>query len=339
MGKSLIVEYNVDNQGDNNSKDNYSMRIHNSRPSKISDYICDNSVIDNLNMFIHAAKSRNDTLDHVLLDGPPGLGKTTLAHIIANEMKSHLHTTSSVILTRPGDLASILTNISDGDVLFIDEIHRLNSVVEEYLYTAMEDFKIDILLNSGSNARSVAIKLHKFTLIGATTQPGLLTPPLLSRFGIRVNLNYYDVNNLSRIAKRTSKILNYNITNEAAVELAKRSRGTPRILNNLLRRLRDFAQVAGSDTINLKIVQDGLSTMKINENGLNENDIKILDCIVRKFSGGPVGLSNISMVCNIDERTIQEMYEPYLVHEGYIRRAQRGRIASPMAYRTLGLTI
>ena len=338
MTKTTIVNYIKNKSKFNEHKpSNKPINDKSNRPTKISDYICDSKVIDNLMTFIKASKERKDPLDHTLLDGPPGLGKTTLAYIIANEMETNIKVTSGTILNKPGDLAGILTSLNDNDVLFIDEIHRLNSVVEEYLYTAMEDFKIDILLNSGTSARSVTIKLHKFTLIGATTQPGLLTAPLLSRFGIKIHLHYYNVDDLALIAKRSANILNCKITDDAAKELARRSRGTPRILNNLLKRLRDFSQIEGSNTIDLNTTKKGLQTLNIDSGGLDENDIKILECIVKKFAGGPVGISTISMTCNIDAKTIEEMYEPYLIYEGYIQRTPRGRTASTKAYQILGL--
>jgi len=306
------------------------------RPVTFKDFKGQKQIIDNLIVFVTAARQRNESLDHVLLHGPPGLGKTTLAAIISNELQVNLKVTSGPVLDKPGDLAGLLTNLQEGDVLFIDEIHRLSPVVEEYLYSAMEDFQIDIMLDKGPSARSVQLTLNKFTLIGATTRSGLLTSPLRARFGITFHLEYYDHDILTGIVKRSAGILNVKIDNDAAVEIAKRSRGTPRIANALLRRIRDFAQVRGSGEIDLEITRYGLKALNIDQHGLDEMDNRILTAIIDKFSGGPVGLNTISTAVGEESGTIEEVYEPFLIKEGYLKRTPRGREATEHAYRHLG---
>ena len=307
------------------------------RPLSFEDFTGQEKVLGNLQIFVQAAKNRQEPLDHVLLHGPPGLGKTTLSHIIANELGSNIKITSGPVLDKPGDLAGLLTNLEQGDVLFIDEIHRLNAVVEEYLYSAMEDFRIDIMLDSGPNARSVQINLNPFTLIGATTRSGLLTSPLRARFSINSRLEYYDAKLLTTIVLRSSSILNTPIEDDAAYEIARRSRGTPRIANNLLRRTRDFAQVKGTGTITIAIAQMALKALDVDEHGLDEMDNRILHTIIDKFKGGPVGLSTIATAVGEEAETIEEVYEPFLIQEGYIKRTSRGRQATEQAYRHLGL--
>jgi len=292
--------------------------------------------MENLVVFVTAAKQRGESLDHVLLHGPPGLGKTTLATIIANELQVNLRVTSGPVLDKPGDLAGLLTNLQEGDVLFIDEIHRLSPVVEEYLYSAMEDFQIDIMIDKGPSARSVQLTLNSFTLIGATTRSCLLTSPLRARFGIKFHLEYYDHEILTGIVKRSAGILNIAINEDAAVEIAHRSRGTPRIANALLRRVRDFAQVVGSGEIDLEITRYGLKALNIDQNGLDEMDNRILTVIIDKFNGGPVGLSTISTAVGEESGTIEEVYEPFLIKEGYLKRTPRGREATEHAYKHLG---
>ena len=306
------------------------------RPLSFSDFKGQKQVIENLVVFVTAAKQRGDSLDHVLLHGPPGLGKTTLATIIANELQVNLRVTSGPVLDKPGDLAGLLTNLQEGDVLFIDEIHRLSPVVEEYLYSAMEDFQIDIMIDKGPSARSVQLTLNNFTLIGATTRSGLLTSPLRARFGIKFHLEYYDHEILTGIVKRSAGILNVRIDEEAAVEIARRSRGTPRIANALLRRVRDFAQVKGSGEIDIDITRYGLKALNIDQHGLDEMDNRILSVIIDKFSGGPVGLNTISTAVGEESGTIEEVYEPFLIKEGYLKRTPRGREATEHAYRHLG---
>ncbi len=306
------------------------------RPLSFSDFKGQKQVIDNLVVFVTAAKQRGESLDHVLLHGPPGLGKTTLATIIANELQVNLRVTSGPVLDKPGDLAGLLTNLQEGDVLFIDEIHRLSPVVEEYLYSAMEDFQIDIMIDKGPSARSVQLTLNNFTLIGATTRSGLLTSPLRARFGIKFHLEYYDHEILTGIVKRSAGILNVNIDEDAAVEIARRSRGTPRIANALLRRVRDFAQVKGSGDIDLDITRYGLKALNIDQHGLDEMDNRILSVIIDKFSGGPVGLNTISTAVGEESGTIEEVYEPFLIKEGYLKRTPRGREATEHAYKHLG---
>ncbi len=306
------------------------------RPLSFSDFKGQKQVIDNLNVFVTAAKQRGESLDHVLLHGPPGLGKTTLATIIANELQVNLRVTSGPVLDKPGDLAGLLTNLQEGDVLFIDEIHRLSPIVEEYLYSAMEDFQIDIMIDKGPSARSVQLTLNNFTLIGATTRSGLLTSPLRARFGIKFHLEYYDHEILTGIVKRSAGILNVNIEDIAAVEIARRSRGTPRIANALLRRVRDFAQVKGTGSIDLAITKYGLKALNIDQHGLDEMDNRILSVIIEKFSGGPVGLTTISTAVGEESGTIEEVYEPFLIKEGYLKRTPRGREATEHAYKHLG---
>lgn len=306
------------------------------RPSNFQYFFGQDSVVDNLKVFVQAAKNRGEALDHVLLHGPPGLGKTTLSHIISNELGTGIKVSSGPVLDKPGDLAGLLTNLEANDVLFIDEIHRLSPLVEEYLYSAMEDYKIDIMIETGPNARSVQIKLNPFTLIGATTRSGLLTSPLRSRFGINLRLNYYDAALLCKIIKRSAKILNIDTKQDAAFEIARRSRGTPRIANLLLRRVRDFAEIKGSGAIDMKITTYALEALNVDDNGLDEMDNKILTTIIDKFKGGPVGLTTIATAVGEDAGTIEEVYEPFLIMEGYIVRTPRGREATHRAYSHLG---
>jgi len=306
------------------------------RPSLFDDFSGQPGVVDNLRIFVEAAKQREEALDHVLLHGPPGLGKTTLAHIISNDLGVNIKITSGPVLDKPGDLAGLLTNLEPFDVLFIDEIHRLSPLVEEYLYSAMEDYKIDIMIDSGPNARTVQIKLNPFTLVGATTRSGLLTSPLRARFGINSRLSYYDAKTLTGIVERSAGILNVEINEEAAFEIARRSRGTPRIANALLRRIRDFAQIKGNGKIDIEIAHYGLSALNVDKNGLDEMDIKILAAIIDKFKGGPVGITTISTAVGEEAGTIEEVYEPFLIQEGYLMRTPRGREATEMAYKHLG---
>ncbi len=306
------------------------------RPQLFSDFDGQNKIVDNLKVFVEAAKLRDEALDHVLLHGPPGLGKTTLAHIIANEMEVGIKITSGPVLDKPGDLAGLLTGLEEGDVLFIDEIHRLSPIVEEYLYSAMEDYFIDIMIDKGPAARSVQLTLQPFTMIGATTRSGLLTGPLRSRFGIKLLLEYYDAKVLTGIVKRSAGILKVEIEDNAAVEIASRSRGTPRIANALLRRIRDFAQVKGDGIINMSITKYGLDALNIDRSGLDEMDNKILLTIIDKFQGGPVGLNTIATAVGEEAGTIEEVYEPFLIKEGYIKRTPRGREVTENAYEHLG---
>ncbi|MGF1638239.1 MAG: Holliday junction branch migration DNA helicase RuvB [Cyclobacteriaceae bacterium] len=305
------------------------------RPLSFEDFTGQDKIVENIRIFVLAAKKRSEPLDHVLLHGPPGLGKTTLSHIISNELNTNLKITSGPVLDKPGDLAGLLTNLEAGDVLFIDEIHRLNPVVEEYLYSAMEDFRIDIMLDSGPNARSVQISLSPFTLIGATTRAGLLTSPLRARFGINARLEYYKADLLTKIVVRSAAILNTPIDSDASYEIARRSRGTPRIANNLLRRTRDFAEIKGNGTITMDIANMALKALDVDENGLDEMDNRILNTIIHKFKGGPVGISTIATACGEEAETIEEVYEPFLIQEGYIKRTSRGRETTELAYKHL----
>lgn len=309
------------------------------RPKSFDEFKGQGRITDNLKIFVEAAKMRNEAMDHVLLSGPPGLGKTSLANIISNELQSNIKITSGPVLEKAGDLAGILTNLSEKDILFIDEIHRLSPVVEEFLYSAMEDFTIDIMIDKGPNARSIQLNLEKFTLIGATTRAGLLTSPLRSRFGIKAHLEYYDVKILSSIVHRSAKILNVPVKKDAAIEISARSRGTPRIVNALLRRVRDFAQVKGTGVIDKEIANYSLEAMNIDNKGLDEMDNKILLTIIDKFSGGPVGLNTIGTAIGEDPGTIEDVYEPFLIKEGFIKRTPRGREATELAYKHLGKSI
>jgi holliday junction DNA helicase RuvB len=307
------------------------------RPKALEEFSGQARIVDNLKVFITAARQRAEALDHVLLHGPPGLGKTTLSHIISNELGSGLKMTSGPVLEKPGDLAGLLTNLAEGDVLFIDEIHRLNTVVEEYLYSAMEDYRIDIMIDSGPNARSIQINLNPFTLVGATTRMGLLTAPMRARFGITCHLDYYDVQTLKGILHRSAGILKLEISEEGAHEIARRSRGTPRIANALLRRVRDFAQVKGDGGINVDIAQYALEALNVDEYGLDEMDNKILSTIIQKFKGGPVGISTIATAIGEEAGTIEEVHEPFLIMEGFLQRTPRGREATEKAYKHLGI--
>ena len=308
------------------------------RPLNFDDFNGQKKVLDNLKIFVQAANQRSEALDHTLLHGPPGLGKTTLAHIIANELSVSLKVSSGPVIDKPGDLAGLLTSLENRDVLFIDEIHRLSPVVEEYLYSAMEDYKIDIMIESGPNARSVQINLNQFTLIGATTRSGLLTAPMRARFGINNRLEYYDNDTLSKIIRRSAKILNIKIDNSASVEIASRSRGTPRICNSLLRRVRDFAQIKGDGNIDLEITKYSLEALNVDKHGLDEMDNKILTTLIKKFRGGPVGITTLATAVSETSETIEEVYEPFLIQQGFLMRTPRGRQVTEKAYKHLGLT-
>jgi Holliday junction DNA helicase RuvB len=312
---------------------------NNIRPQEIDDFSGQSQTIENLRIFIKAAKGRGEALDHILFHGPPGLGKTTLSRIVANELGVTIKETSGPVIEKPGDLAGLLTNLEPNDVLFIDEIHRLSTVVEEYLYAAMEDFRIDIMIDSGPSARSVQINLNPFTLIGATTRSGLLTAPLLSRFGIKSRLEYYDAGTLKNILLRSSKILDTKITSDAASEIAGRSRGTPRIANGLLRRVRDFAQVLGNGVIDMNITEHSLRALNVDAFGLDEMDNRILTAIIDKFKGGPVGITTIATAVGEEVGTLEEVYEPFLIQEGFLQRTARGREVTAKAYQHLKKTM
>lgn len=329
----MIEEFNIQRETLSSTDREFEKQL---RPLSFGDFKGQPRIIDNLEVFVTAANQRDEALDHVLLHGPPGLGKTTLATIIANELDVNIKVTSGPVLDKPGDLAGLLTGLEEGDVLFIDEIHRLSPVVEEYLYSAMEDYQIDIMIDKGPSARSVQLTLNPFTLIGATTRSGLLTSPLRARFGIKMNLEYYDSEVLSTIVRRSAGILNVPIDDDASVEIASRSRGTPRIANALLRRVRDFAQVKGNGSIDLEITRYSLKALNIDKHGLDEMDNRILKVIIDKFGGGPVGLTTISTAVGEDSGTIEEVYEPFLIKEGYIKRTPRGREVTETAYKHLG---
>ena len=328
--------FDYQEEAENNSEKEFDKVL---RPQKLIDFAGQPSIVENLEVFVQAATLRNEPLDHVLLHGPPGLGKTTLANIIANEMAVGFKVTSGPVLDKPGDLAGLLTNLAMGDVLFIDEIHRLSPVVEEYLYSAMEDYAIDIMIDSGPNARTVQITLNPFTLIGATTRSGLLTSPLRARFGINSRLEYYNTETLTAIIQRSAGLLEIEIDERAAIKIASRSRGTPRIANALLRRVRDFAQIKGSGKIDEAITEIALKALNVDANGLDEMDIRILKAVVEKFGGGPVGLTTIATAIGENAGTIEEVYEPFLIQEGFLMRTPRGRKATEKSYRHLGVDI
>lgn len=328
--------FDYQEEAENNSEREFDKVL---RPQKLNDFAGQPSIVENLEVFVQAATLRNEPLDHVLLHGPPGLGKTTLANIIANEMVVGFKVTSGPVLDKPGDLAGLLTNLATGDVLFIDEIHRLSPVVEEYLYSAMEDYVIDIMIDTGPNARTVQITLNPFTLIGATTRSGLLTSPLRARFGINSRLEYYNTETLTSIIQRSAGLLEIEIDERAAIKIASRSRGTPRIANALLRRVRDFAQIKGSGKIDEPITEIALKALNVDENGLDEMDIRILKAVVEKFGGGPVGLTTIATAIGENAGTIEEVYEPFLIQEGFLMRTPRGRKATEKSYKHLGVDI
>ena len=333
----MSMAYDFDPHNVNSGKDNELDGII--RPQDLGEFNGQDKIVSNLKIFVAAAKMRGEPLDHVLFHGPPGLGKTTLAHIIATELGVNMKITSGPILDKPGDLAGLLTSLEEGDVLFIDEIHRLSPVVEEYLYSAMEDYVIDIMIDKGPGARSVRISLNPFTLVGATTRSGLLTAPLRARFGITCSMEYYDIPTLVNIIKRSASILKVGIDEDAATEIALRSRGTPRIANSLLRRVRDFAQVMGNGRIDLKIARYALDALNIDKRGLDSIDNKILRTIITKFKGGPVGINTIATAVGEDQGTIEEVYEPFLIMEGFINRTPRGREVTDLAYRHLGIDV
>ncbi len=331
---SLEDSFDYQEEAENNSEKEFDKVL---RPQKLIDFAGQPSIVENLEVFVQAATLRNEPLDHVLLHGPPGLGKTTLANIIANEMAVGFKVTSGPVLDKPGDLAGLLTNLATGDVLFIDEIHRLSPVVEEYLYSAMEDYAIDIMIDTGPNARTVQITLNPFTLIGATTRSGLLTSPLRARFGINSRLEYYNTETLTSIIQRSAGLLEIEIDERAAIKIASRSRGTPRIANALLRRVRDFAQIKGSGKIDEDITEIALKALNVDANGLDEMDLRILKAVVEKFGGGPVGLTTIATAIGENAGTIEEVYEPFLIQEGFLMRTPRGRKATEKSYKHLGV--
>ncbi|MEN8123563.1 MAG: Holliday junction branch migration DNA helicase RuvB [Bacteroidota bacterium] len=328
---------NLDATNKNLSKEEFDIEKK-LRPITFDDFTGQEQALENLKIFVEAANLRGEALDHTLFHGPPGLGKTTLAHILANELNTNIKVTSGPVLDKPGDLAGLLTNLGSRDVLFIDEIHRLSPVIEEYLYSAMEDYKIDIMIESGPNARTVQINLEPFTLIGATTRSGLLTAPMRARFGISSRLNYYDTKLLTNIVQRSAQILNVPIHMEAAIEIAGRSRGTPRIANALLRRVRDFAQIKSDGNIEIKIAKFALNALLVDTHGLDEMDNKILITIIEKFKGGPVGIGTLATAVGENAETIEEVYEPFLIQEGFIMRTPRGREVTELAYKHLGKT-